>query len=269
MPEASGGLELRDVSVSFGRVPAVDRVSLSLGPGEILGIIGSSGSGKSTLLRAIDLLTPLAGGEIVFEGDVAVAVARSGRFFMRDIRSGRVSLMTADSACRIRRRVGLVFQGYSLWNDRTVLENLTLAPRVVLLEPAPDAAVRAKNLADLFGIGSKLDSRPSQLSGGERQRAAIVRTLLMRPRIILLDEVTSALDPVLTFEVIGAIRRLSESGYTMILVTHLLHFASAICDRIAFMSQGRVVQIDTPEGLWSSPVNEDVARFLTILESAR
>ncbi|MEW8552641.1 MAG: amino acid ABC transporter ATP-binding protein [Candidatus Thiodiazotropha sp.] len=261
-------LRVMGLTRRYGNLLALDNVSFELRRGEILGVIGPSGSGKTTLLRCLDLLEPFDAGCIEFFGKSAVRKADQGEIIIEDIDREHASLITEDSACNLRRSIGYVFQGFNLWNERTVLENLTLAPRVVQGERKEDANKRADILCHQFGLGDKLYARPWQLSGGQRQRVAILRALMMRPSIILLDEVTSALDPVLTIEVMASIRKLREEGLTMILVTHHLHFATKICNRLAFLAEGRIVQLDTPTRLQDAPANQEVSRFLTILEDA-
>jgi len=177
--------------------------------------------------------------------------------------------LSEDGTNALRKDIGFVFQGFNLWEERTVLGNLVLAPMVVLAQPRGAAEERARELCRQFGLGDKIEAKVTQLSGGQRQRVAIIRALMMEPKIMLLDEVTSALDPVLTVEVMQAIRQLREKGLTMIVVTHHLEFASSLCDRIMFLSRGEAVQIDTPENLRSAPASPEVKQFLEVLRDAR
>ena len=261
-------LQVSGLKRKYGHLIALQDVNFTLRRGEILGVIGPSGSGKSTLLRCVDLLEMFDAGRIEFNGQTAITNKPHGTMLSVDLASGRVQSMTEQIACHLRRDIGFVFQGFNLWNERTVLENLILAPQVVNGETRQEATARATTLCQQFDLENKLQSWPWQLSGGQRQRVAILRALMMRPKIMLLDEITSALDPVLTVEVMAAIRKLRDEGLTMILVTHHLHFATGICDWIAFLSQGRIVQLDTPSQLQSNPASQEVERFLTILTDA-
>jgi len=261
-------LALNGVSKSFGATRALDAISFEVSEGEIIGVIGPSGSGKTTLLRCIDLLSDIDDGAIRYWGQYDVSASPDGPTVKRDGEAGPDSLED-DAATSIRRDIGYVFQGFNLWEDRSVLNNLTLAPRIVGKLRRQEAEYMATELCAEFGLEDKLRARPWELSGGQRQRVALVRALLMHPKVLLLDEITSALDPVLTFDVMEAVRKLQEKRMTMVIVTHHLHFASRLCNRMAFLEEGRCVQIDTPETLQSSPATLSVARFLEILEETR
>lgn len=262
------GLRVEGISKRFGDVVALREVSLTLRQGEILGIIGPSGSGKTTLLRCVDLLDRIDQGRIEFGGTTSVQFTESGQLVAVDLGANQEKQLTEDVACQVRGPIGYVFQTYNLWNERTVLDNLILAPMVVRRETRPTASRRARELCVRFGIADKLNTRIWELSGGQRQRVAIIRALMMEPQIMLLDEITSALDPILTVEVMEAIKKLRDEGLMMIIVTHHLHFASSICDRIAFLSEGRILQADTPKNLEASPANGEIQEFLTILHKA-
>jgi polar amino acid transport system ATP-binding protein len=272
LSSASGATEIslrvNGLTRRYGDLIALQEATFALHRGEILGVIGSSGSGKTTLLRCLDLLEPFDSGSIEYEQRTMLRSVEGEGLMVKDVGTHNFSPITEDMACRLRRGIGFVFQGFNLWNERTVLDNLTLAPRVVRGEAQNDASEKAVTLCRQFGLADKLNARPWQLSGGQRQRVAILRALMMNPRIMLLDEVTSALDPVLTVEVMVAIRELRDEGLTMILVTHHLHFATNICDRLAFLSKGRIVQLDTPRQLQMAPANEEVERFLNVLADA-
>lgn len=261
-------LALVGVSKSFGAIRALDSISLNVSEGEIVGVIGPSGSGKTTLLRCIDLLGEFDDGIINYWGQYDISTSPNGTT-VRAIGEPEADLLADDVATRIRRDIGYVFQGLNLWEDRSVFNNLTLAPRIVGKMRRQDVEDRAAELSKEFGLEEKLRARPWELSGGQRQRVALVRALLMNPRILLLDEITSALDPVLTFDVMDAVRKLQQKRMTMIIVTHHLHFASRLCNRIAFLENGRCVQIDTPDALQSNPATPSVSRFLEILEETR
>ena len=245
----------------FGSTAALDEVSFDIRAGEVLGIIGPSGGGKSTLLRCLALLSPIDDGEIAYAlpNTDAVAVTSEGAFT-----KGRV----IDSA-EVRRPIGFVFQGLHLWADRTVMDNLTLAPRVVRRVDRHVAEERALCLSKQFGIEDKVSARTWQLSGGQRQRVAIVRALMMEPDLLLLDEVTSALDPVLTADVMHAIRELKTQGMTMVIVTHHLRFAERLCDRLMFVEGGRVLEIGDVQKVLRGTGNASVSRFFDILEETR
>lgn len=174
-----------------------------------------------------------------------------------------------DELCALRKKIGFVFQGFNLWQERSVLGNLTLAPRVVYKENRKSAENRAKTLCAQFGLELKIFSHINSLSGGEKQRVAIIRALMMRPDFMFLDEITSALDPILTAEVLQAIQKLKNQGLTMIVVTHHLEFASKLCDRIMFLSKGSIEQIDTPENLQKNPATEEIKKFLEVLKETR
>ena len=237
---------------------------------EILGVIGPSGGGKTTLLRCLDMLETIDVEEMEYFGQFTISKEANGASVSIDRAAPKARAdLTENTLNKLRKHIGFVFQGFNLWDERTVLENLTLAPRVVLGRPQKDLKKEALELCSQFGLEDKAYSRGWQLSGGEKQRVAIMRALMMKPRLMLLDEITSALDPVLTVEVMGAIRQLRERGLSMIIVTHHIEFASLLCDRIMFLSDGRAVQIETPERLRHCPANDEVKRFLDLLQTAR
>jgi len=262
-------LRVDDIWKAFGDTPVLKGVSFTLREKEILGIIGSSGSGKTTLLKCLDLLETIDKGLIEYYGPHKLSVTANGATGLRNCADGDTKPMLEDAVNALRKDIGFVFQGFNLWEERTVLGNLILAPMVVQGQPREVAENRAHELCRQFGIENKVEARVWQLSGGQRQRVAIMRALMMEPKLMLLDEITSALDPVLTVEVMQAIRQLRERGLTMIIVTHHIEFASSLCDRIMFLSQGRAVQIDTPENLRRSPATDEVKMFLDILRAAR
>ncbi len=253
---------------SFGSLLVLHDLAFDVHDGEILGVVGPSGGGKTTLLRCLNALEAFDSGEMLYLGEVQVRVG-PGRdtTFIREVGPG--SDGNDEVLSTLRRRVGMVFQGFNLWDERTLLDNLTLAPIVVCCEPRDSAIARAEALCEQFGIEDKLRVRAWSLSGGQRQRAAIVRALMMQPRVLLLDEITSALDPVLTVEVMSAIRQLRDRGLTLVIVTHHLDFATALCDRLMFLSGGAIVQLGAPSTLRDRPASEEVARFLDILRRAR
>jgi ABC-type polar amino acid transport system ATPase subunit len=257
-----------DIQKAFGTTRVLNGISFCLREREIFGIIGPSGSGKSTLLRCLNGLELIDGGEIEYWNRLRLAGDGTGAYFYEN--AGKVGIKaTQNVLSSLRRDIGFVFQNYNLWEEKTVLENLTLAPRVVLGEPQAAVEVRAQELCEKIGLQAKIKSGVWALSGGQKQRVAIVRALMMRPKVLLLDEITSALDPVLTFDVMQIIKDLRGTGIAMVIVTHHIEFASSVCDRMMFLADGKAVQIDPPQVLRDSPANDQVRHFLEILRSAR
>lgn len=243
-------LRIAGVRKSFGELRVLDGVDLEVSDHEVICLIGASGSGKSTLLRCIDLLEPVDSGSIWIHGDEITAAG-----------------VDADA---VRRRMGIVFQAFNLFPHMSVLRNVTLAPEKALgLDPAA-ARDRAEALLDRFGLIGKRDEYPDRLSGGQQQRAAIVRALAMEPEILLLDEVTSALDPELVAEVLAVVRELAENGMTMVIATHEMGFARDIAHRVGFLDQGRILEVAPPAEMFASPKEERTRRFLQrILDAGR
>lgn len=262
-------LRVERLRKTFSSLVVLSDISFDVREREIVGVIGPSGSGKSTLLKCIDLLEVPDAGAVEYFGSLRVSVDAGGPVMTTTGDTGGTQPLSEQSALAVRRRVGFVFQAYNLWEDRTVLENLTLAPRVVRNEPFKEATARAEELCRQLWLSDKLNWKVRRLSGGQKQRVAIARALMMKPELLLLDEVTSALDPILTYEVMEAIRFLRKSGLTMVIVTHHIEFAAAICDRVMFLSAGRILQFDTPEQLRSAPSTKEVRLFLEVLESIR
>ena len=221
---------------------ALDDVSVSVAPGEVLAIIGPSGCGKSTLLRTVNGLEPVDSGQILVNG--------------RDVASKETKLKD------VRSDVGMVFQSYDLFPHLTVMDNLLLAPKVVKGADLAEARSRALVLLERVGLAEKADARPRELSGGQKQRVAIVRALMMQPKALLLDEITASLDPEIVREVLDVVVGLARDGMTMIVVTHEMAFARAVADRIAFMDAGRIVEIAPPEDFFAAPKSERAQRFL-------
>jgi polar amino acid transport system ATP-binding protein len=243
-------LRLEDVSKSFDGHMVLDHVDMAVRPHEVVCLIGPSGSGKSTLLKCVNLIEPVSGGSIYLEGD---AITSAG--------------IDQDA---IRRNIGIVFQAFNLFPHMTVLDNVTLAPRRVLKMDRGSAEDEADKLLDRFGLADKRDEYPDRLSGGQQQRTAIVRALAMQPKLMLLDEVTSALDPELVGEVLMLIRELAKSGMTMVIATHEMGFAKDIADRVAFLDEGRIVEEGPPESIFSAPKQERTQRFLDrIIQAGR
>jgi polar amino acid transport system ATP-binding protein len=235
-------LELVEVWKSFGEHTVLRGIDLAIAPSEVIALIGASGSGKSTLLRCINLLDPIDEGQVLLDGD---EISEPGR--------------DPDPA---RRRIGLVFQSFNLFPHKSVLDNVTLAPRLVLRLGRDEATARATSLLDRFGLGEKATAYPDQLSGGQQQRVAIVRALAMQPEVMLLDEITSALDPELVGEVLDVVRDLRAAGMTMMLATHEMSFAREISDRVCFLDDGRIVEQGPPDQVFTAPREPRTQRFL-------
>ncbi|ABD12872.1 glutamate ABC transporter ATP-binding protein [Frankia sp. CcI156] len=233
---------LEGVGKSFGDNRVLADVDLSVEAGEVVIIIGPSGSGKSTLCRCVNRLETIDEGRILFEGRPLPTESRE--------------------LARMRSRVGMVFQSFNLFAHKTVLENVTLGPVKVLGHNRLQARARAQELLERVGIADKADRLPRQLSGGQQQRAAIARALAMDPVLMLFDEPTSALDPEMISEVLDVMRSLATSGMTMIVVTHEMGFARSAADRVAFMADGRILEIAPPESFFAAPRTERARDFL-------
>jgi polar amino acid transport system ATP-binding protein len=247
---AGAALRLEDVHKHFGKNEVLKGIDLTLARHEVVCVIGASGSGKSTLLRCVNLIEPVTAGRIFVDGE--------------EITAPRVD------PNRIRRKIGIVFQAFNLFPHMTVLRNITLAPRKVLGKSREQAEAEATDLLARFGLLDKKDEYPDRLSGGQQQRAAIVRALAMRPKIMLLDEVTSALDPELVGEVLNVIRELAESGMTMMIATHEMAFAREIANRVCFLDAGVLLEEGPPAEIFSAPKNPRTQQFLQrIIEAGR
>jgi polar amino acid transport system ATP-binding protein len=241
-PTDDAVVRLEDVRKSFGDNLVLDGIDLSVASGEVLVVIGPSGSGKSTLLRCINLLEPIDSGRIFFEGE---DLMRRG--------------VKVD---RIRQRIGIVFQQFNLFPHLRAIDNVTLAARRVARMPRREAEGRAHELLERVGLDGKARSYPHQLSGGQQQRVAIARALMMRPHVMLFDEVTSALDPELVGEVLVVMRDLAQDGMTMLVVTHEMQFARDVGDRLIFMDDGKIVEEGRPNDVLDRPQAERTRRFL-------
>jgi polar amino acid transport system ATP-binding protein len=242
-------LEIEGLRKSFGQNLVLDGIDLSVGEHEVTCLIGASGSGKSTLLRCINLLEPVDAGRILFAGQ---EITRRG-----------------VDVNQVRRRIGIVFQAFNLFPHMSVLENVTLAPRLALRQNRGEADEQARVLLDRFGLSDKVGAYPDHLSGGQQQRVAIVRALAMRPRLMLLDEVTSALDPELVAEVLDVIRELAAGGMTMVIATHEMGFARDIATRVCFLDGGVILEQGSPEQMFESPRQRRTQQFLQRIVSAR
>jgi len=235
-------VRLDDVHKSFGDNVVLDGIDLTVNAGQVMVIIGPSGSGKSTLLRCVNLLEPVNSGRIFFEGE---EITRKGA--------------KVDA---VRQRIGIVFQQFNLFPHLRVMDNLTLAARRVGKIPRKEAEQRARELLDQVGLADKAKSYPHQLSGGQQQRVAIARALMMRPHVMLFDEVTSALDPELVGEVLVVMRDLARDGMTMLVVTHEMQFAREVGDELIFMDGGKIVEQGNPVDVLDRPKAERTRRFL-------
>ncbi len=242
-------IQIEGLRKSFGTNEVLKGISLSVASHEVICLIGASGSGKSTLLRCINLLEPVDSGQIFLLGQEITGP---------DIDQNLV-----------RRQIGIVFQSFNLFPHMTVLRNVTLAPMKVLRTPAGQAAREAQELLDRFGLADKRDDYPDRLSGGQQQRVAIVRALAMRPQIMLLDEVTSALDPELVAEVLEVIGELAAGGMTMVIATHEMGFARDIASRVCFLEEGRIIEDAPPAELFTDPKDERTRRFLRRIVEAK
>ncbi|WP_127145361.1 amino acid ABC transporter ATP-binding protein [Pelagibacterium montanilacus] len=243
-------IEIDGVTKYYGDVLVLDDVSLSVAEHEVVCLIGASGSGKSTLLRCINRLVEFDHGTIRLDG-----------VSIEDERYGGTGL---------QKRVGIVFQSYNLFPHMSVLDNVTLAPRKVHKVGRRAAEDKARELLSLFGMGDHAGSYPEQLSGGQQQRVAIVRSLATNPDVLLLDEITAALDPELIGEVLKIIRRLKDEGMTMVIVTHEMGFAREVADTVCFLEGGRILEEGDPAALFSAPERPETRRFLQrIIEAGR
>jgi polar amino acid transport system ATP-binding protein len=244
----AAALEIEGLRKSFGTNLVLDGIDLSVGEHEVTCLIGASGSGKSTLLRCVNLLESVDAGRIVVAGE---EITRKG-----------------VDVNRVRRRIGIVFQAYNLFPHMSVLKNVTLAPRFALHQGRGEAEEQARSLLDRFGLSDKVEAYPDHLSGGQQQRVAIVRALAMQPRLMLLDEVTSALDPELVAEVLDVIGELAAGGMTMVIATHEMGFARDIATRVCFLDDGVILEQGPPEQMFGSPREPRTQQFLQRIVSA-
>jgi polar amino acid transport system ATP-binding protein len=250
MNDAAPLLRFEDVHKRYGDVEVLRGVDLDVAEGDVVCLIGASGCGKSTMLKCANLIEPIHGGRILLEGEEITG--------------------EGTDPDRVRRHIGIVFQAFNLFPHMSVLRNVTLAPRRVLGMPQAAADEQARELLARFGLAEKAEEYPDRLSGGQQQRAAIVRALAMQPRLMLLDEVTSALDPELVGEVLTVIRELAKSGMTMMIATHEMGFARQIADKVCFVYQGAILEQGPPETIFGSPKHERTQGFLRrIVEAGR
>ncbi|HSL73296.1 MAG TPA: amino acid ABC transporter ATP-binding protein [Ilumatobacteraceae bacterium] len=235
-------LQIENVTKAFGDNVVLDEISLEVAEGDVISLIGASGSGKSTLLRCINLLEPIDDGRVLLDG---VDISEPG--------------LDPDP---IRRRIGMVFQSFNLFRHMSVRDNVSIGPHRVLGRPRAEARQIAADLLDRLGLADRSAAYPDQLSGGQQQRVAIARSLALGPEVMLLDEITSALDPELVGEVLDVVRELKAEGMTMLLATHEMAFAREISDRVCFLHQGRILEEGPPAQLFGAPVEPRTQAFL-------
>ena len=234
--------EIKQLCKSFGPTKVLDHIDATIRQGEVVVIVGPSGSGKSTFLRSLNLLEMPTSGEILFEG--------------KEITDPKSNLN------QYRQKIGMVFQHFNLFANKTILENMTLAPIKVLKKSKAEAEKEAMELLARVGLAEKANAYPAQLSGGQKQRVAIVRAMLMHPEIMLLDEITAALDPEMVREVLQVVLELAKTGMTMLIVTHEMEFARSVADRVIFMDKGNIVEENTPEQFFDNPETDRAKQFL-------
>jgi polar amino acid transport system ATP-binding protein len=235
-------ISLRGVHKAFGETVVLDGIDLDVGAGDVITMIGASGSGKSTLLRCVNLLEPVDDGEILLDG---IDIAEPG--------------LDPDP---IRRRIGMVFQSFNLFPHMSVTDNVAVGPRKVLRTSKSKARDDASLMLERLGLADRADAYPDQLSGGQQQRVAIARSLAMHPEVMLLDEITSALDPELVGEVLDVVRDLRDEGMTMLIATHEMAFAREISDRVCFLHRGTILESGPPDQMFESPTETRTREFL-------
>ncbi|TQR37960.1 amino acid ABC transporter ATP-binding protein [Brevibacillus brevis] len=235
-------IRVQNLKKSFGKVEVLKDVTLQVGKGEVVVLIGASGSGKSTLIRCINFLEIKDGGEIYIEGNSIDP--------------------KKDDLTKVRQKVGMVFQHFNLFPHKTVLENIMEAPLIAKKADKEATKQEALRLLQKVGLSEKADAYPSSLSGGQKQRVAIARSLAMKPEIMLFDEPTSALDPELVGEVLETMKQLAQEGMTMIIVTHEMGFAKEVADWVAFMNQGKIIEMARPQEIFNNPKEERTREFL-------
>ena len=235
-------LTIRDLCKSFDNLSVLEHIDLTIKKGEVAVIVGPSGCGKSTLLRCLNALEEIQEGKVMLDGEVINPC------------KGKLNL--------VREKIGMVFQSYELFPHKTVLQNMVLAPVKVKKTDRKEAEKEALQLLERVGLLSKKDNYPRQLSGGQKQRVAIMRALMMHPEVLLLDEITAALDPEMVREVLDVVISLAREGRTMVIVTHEMSFARAVADRMIFIDGGRIVEEGSPEDFFEHPVTDRLKRFL-------
>lgn len=242
-------LKVRNLTKRYGDLPVLEHIDLSVKKGEVVVIVGPSGCGKSTFLRCLNALEEIQEGKVLLDGEL-INPCR-----------GKLNL--------VRQRIGMVFQSYELFPHKTVLQNMTLAPVKVKKTDRREAEKEAQTMLERVGLLSKKDSYPRQLSGGQKQRVAIVRALMMHPEVLLLDEITAALDPEMVREVLEVVITLAREGRTMVIVTHEMSFARAVADRMVFIDEGRIIEEGDPESFFDRPKSERLGKFLKSFSYSR
>ena len=242
-------LRIQNLSKRYGDMPVLDHVDLSVKKGEVVVIVGPSGCGKSTFLRCMNALEEIQEGKVLLDGEL-INPCR-----------GKLNL--------VRQRIGMVFQSYELFPHKTVLQNMTLATVRVKKKDRREAEEEAREMLERVGLLSRKDSYPRQLSGGQKQRVAIVRALMMHPEVLLLDEITAALDPEMVREVLEVVIALAREGRTMVIVTHEMAFARAVADRMIFIDGGRIIEEGDPESFFEHPQTERLKKFLKSFSYSR
>lgn len=246
-------VEIRNLRKSFGDHRVLDGISFSVQRGEVIVLLGPSGSGKSTILRCVNFLEPYDEGEVLFDGELVG---------WKDLKSGKRALRSETEISELRQRIGIVFQSYNLFPHKTALENVMTGPIHVRGMTAAAAHDIAETMLARVDLLEKKNSYPAHLSGGQQQRVAIARALALNPDMMLFDEVTSALDPEITGEVLKAMLELAKGGMTMLVVTHELPFARDVADRIVFLDKGKIVETGSPDQLLKNPKSERLRSFI-------
>jgi len=246
-------IQAHEIHKSFGDLKVLNGISFNVGSGEVVAIIGPSGSGKSTLLRCINFLEEHDHGEILIDGEPIGYDLNENNNRVRQ---------SENEIAKLRSIVGMVFQSFNLFPHRSVRDNITMAPISVKKINRIDANNTAEILLEKVGLLDKIDEYPSRLSGGQQQRVAIARALAMEPKVMLFDEVTSALDPELVGEVLNVIKQLAEEGMTMVIVTHEMQFANDVSNKLIFMDSGKIVEVGAPQSLLQNPNSKRLKEFL-------
>ena len=246
-------IQAKEIHKSFDDLKVLNGISFNVKRGEVIAIIGPSGSGKSTLLRCLNFLEEHDNGEILIDGDPLGYSLNENKTRVRQ---------SEKEIAKLRSNVGMVFQSFNLFPHRSVKDNITMAPISVKKIKISEANKSAKKLLDKVGLLDKIDEFPSRLSGGQQQRVAIARALAMEPKVMLFDEVTSALDPELVGEVLYAIKQLAEEGMTMVIVTHEMQFAMDVSNRLIFMDSGKIIEEGSPQVLLKNPKSKRLKEFL-------